>query len=219
MIPDNPEGVVRAAKSLYDRNYAPGNTGNISLRRPEGIIITPTNSCLGRLIPDELSVVGLDGNHRDGPVPSKEFPLHLEFYRARPDCHAIVHLHSVGSVAASCLEYDDPNDIFPVMTAYQELRIGPVALVSYAPPGSTELAASVRAAVAASHSVLLANHGSLVGRPTLDAALDASEQLEQTALLAVMLYDRNVRLLSTTGSSATGRRQGRAARSKKSSSP
>ena len=199
MIPDNPEGAVWAAKSLYDRNYAPGNTGNISLRRPEGIVITPTNSSLGRLEPNNLSVVDLDGTHRDGPAPSKELPLHLEFYRARPDCHAIVHLHSVGSVAASCLEYDDPNDIFPVMTAYQELRIGPVALVRYAPPGSSELASSVREAVATSHSLLLANHGSLVGRPTLDAALDASEQLEQTALLAVMLADRNVRLLPTMG--------------------
>lgn len=198
MIPDDPEGVARAAKSLYDRNYAPGNTGNISLRRPEGIVITPTNSSLGRLEPDQLSVVDLDGTHRGGPVPSKELPLHLEFYRARPDCHAIVHLHSVGSVAASCLVYDEPNDIFPVMTAYQELRIGPVALVRYAPPGSSELASSVREAVATSHSLLLANHGSLVGRPTLDAALDASEQLEQTALLAVMLAGRNVRLLPPT---------------------
>ena len=196
---DDRAGLVTAAKSLHDRGYAPGNTGNLSLRTDEGYIITPTNSCLGRLSPDDLSVIASDGSLLGGLKPSKELPLHLEMYAAHADARAIVHLHSLGAVAASCLSSMAPTSVFSNMTAYQLLRVRNVVLATYAEPGSAELTRNVREAAQQSASLLLANHGSLVARESLDAAVDAIEQFEQTALLAVMLDGRDLRLLPTDG--------------------
>lgn len=194
---DDRNGLVTAAKSLYARGYAPGNTGNLSLRTSKGFIITPTNSCLGRLTKDDLSLISPDGDWLKGLKPSKELPLHLEMYAAHSEAQAIVHLHSLGAVAVSCLASISPESVFLNMTAYQQLRVRKVVLAGYAEPGSDELAMALREATRQSDSVLLSNHGSIVARESLDAAVDAIEQLEQTALLAVMLHGRNLRLLPT----------------------
>lgn len=199
-LTDDRAGLVTGGKSLHDRGFAPGNTGNLSLRTDEGYIITPTNSCLGRLSTDDLSVIAPDGSHLGGLKPSKELSLHLEMYAAHPDARAIVHLHSLGAVAASCLSSIDPTSVFSNMTAYQHLRVRRVVLAAYAEPGSAELTRNVREATRLSDSVLLANHGSLVARESLDAAVDAIEQFEQTALLAVMLDGRDLSLLPTDDS-------------------
>jgi ribulose-5-phosphate 4-epimerase/fuculose-1-phosphate aldolase len=37
--------------SLFARGYSVGTAGNISVRLPDGFLMTPTNSCLGRLEP------------------------------------------------------------------------------------------------------------------------------------------------------------------------
>jgi len=49
------------AKSLFDRGYTCGGSGNISVRLDDGILITPTNSCLGRLDPERISKIDWDG--------------------------------------------------------------------------------------------------------------------------------------------------------------
>lgn len=51
------EQIVRHGQSLYQRGYGVGSSGNISVRLTNGILITPTNSCLGRLDPDRISSI------------------------------------------------------------------------------------------------------------------------------------------------------------------
>jgi ribulose-5-phosphate 4-epimerase/fuculose-1-phosphate aldolase len=53
------EGGLRQAicdwgQALFARGLVFGSSGNISVRLPDGFLITPTNSCLGRLSPDSL---------------------------------------------------------------------------------------------------------------------------------------------------------------------
>ena len=53
--------VCRIGKSLFERGYVHGSTGNISVRVPTeqggGFLITPTDACLGFLAPDALAWV------------------------------------------------------------------------------------------------------------------------------------------------------------------
>ncbi len=189
-ISDDAVGIVTAAISLHERGYAPGNSGNLSIRLGEHIIVTPTGSSLGRLDADSLSVVSLGGEHLSGPRPSKETGLHLAMYRSDPASRAVAHLHSLGATAASCLSVENPRSIFAQMTAYQRLRLGDVALAGFAMPGTPELVLEVEKVAAFSRTMLLANHGSLVARATLDDAVDSIEQLEQTAMLALLLHGR-----------------------------
>ncbi|MBM3522115.1 MAG: aldolase, partial [Alphaproteobacteria bacterium] len=112
------EWMCRHGQSLYMRGLAHGSSGNISVRLDDGILITPTNSCLGRLDPARISKVAADGRVLAGDPPSKEAFLHLAIYEERVSAKAIVHLHSTHCVAVSCLCHDDGDDVLPPITAY-----------------------------------------------------------------------------------------------------
>lgn len=177
--------LVELGRALYERGITPGRTGNLSQVVGEQILMTPTNSCLGRLDPAQLSVLGRDGTHRDGPPPSKEVVLHLALYETQPDARAVAHVHSTHAVAFSCLDDLDPTDVLPPLTAYYVMRVGRLPLVGYLRPGDPGLGAAVVAA--RSPCVLLAHHGSVAAAPTLEAAVDAVEEIEDTARIALLL--------------------------------
>jgi ribulose-5-phosphate 4-epimerase/fuculose-1-phosphate aldolase len=186
------EALLRAAivdrgRSLFDRGLAPGSSGNISVRVDDGWLLTPTDSCLGRLDPARLSKLDWDGRLVGGDPPSKEAFLHRAMYEARPGAGAIVHLHSTCSAAVSCMDGLEPADCLPPLTAYYVMKVGRLPLVPYHRPGDPALGAAIRALAAAHSAVLLANHGPVVSGVTLDAAVYAAEELEETARLFLLL--------------------------------
>jgi ribulose-5-phosphate 4-epimerase/fuculose-1-phosphate aldolase len=182
--------LVRLGAALYDRGLTPGRTGNLSVRSDDRIMITPTNACLGRLDPERLAVTSLDGAHLGGDRPSKELVLHRALYRSHPGCTAVAHLHSTSAVAVSCLPGLPSDDALPPITPYFVMRVGRLSLVDYAAPGSDELEERVSQAAERSHAILLRNHGSLAAAPSLDGAVDAVEEIEETARLYLLLEGR-----------------------------
>ncbi|MBS1883451.1 MAG: aldolase [Actinobacteria bacterium] len=188
--------LVELGAALYDRGLTPGRTGNLSVRVGEEIMITPTNVCLGRLDPDRLSVVSTGGTQIAGDRPSKELVLHQALYRHHPDCTAVAHLHSTYAVAVSCLAGLDPDEPLPTITPYFAMRVGRLPLVEYAAPGSERLEGEVARASELSRCLLLRNHGSLAAAPTLEGAVDAVEEIEETARLFLLLGERSARYLS-----------------------
>jgi ribulose-5-phosphate 4-epimerase/fuculose-1-phosphate aldolase len=189
------EDIAAFGALLTGLGLAHGATGNISVRVDDGLLVTPTNSRLGRLDPARLARLDRDGRHTGGDPPSKEAFLHQCVYEIRPDAKAIVHLHSTHSVAISCLAGLNENDVLPPLTAYYVMRVGKLPLVPYFPPGDTRLAAAVRQVAANHAAVLLANHGPVVAGKSLDAAVGAIEELEATAKLHLLLQSHRVRPL------------------------
>lgn len=191
------DAMAELGKSLYERGLAHGSAGNISVKLADGYLLTPTNSCLGRLDPARLS--RLDGNGKlvSGDAPSKEAFLHLSMYQERANSAAVVHLHSLHAVAVSCLGGIDPQNVFPPITAYAIMQVGQLALVPYYPPGDAALADAVRKVAGKHHAVLLANHGPVVAGSSLTAAVYAIEELEQTARLMLLLRGQPTRLLTS----------------------
>lgn len=182
------EMLVDRGRSLYERGYAHGSTGNLSVRLPGGdVLITPTGSCLGRLDPRAISKIDASGRHVDGDLPSKEAFLHLAMYDERPQAGAIVHLHCTCAVAVSCMVHADVRNVLPPLTAYYMMRVGTLPLVPYFRPGDRALADAVRTQARRHSAVLLANHGPVVAANSLDAAMDAAEELEATAKLVLLL--------------------------------
>lgn len=190
------EQIAAIGKSLYDRGLAHGSAGNISVKLADGWLMTPTNSCLGRLDPARISRLDAQGGLVSGDKPSKETFLHIAMYRERPQSGAVVHLHSAHAVAVSCLADIDPQNVFPAVTAYAIMQVGRLALVPYHPPGDETLAAAVGRLAGRHHAVLLANHGPVVAGSTLDAAVNAIEELEQTAKVLLLLRGQAMRLLT-----------------------
>ena len=179
--------LVSRGRSLYDRGYAHGSSGNLSVRLDDAILITPTGSSLGRLEAARISRVDLHGKHVAGDPPSKESFLHLAMYAERPSAKAIVHLHCTCAVAISCMVHDNPRDVLPPLTAYYVMRVGKLPLVPYFRPGDRARAEAVRAEAKKHSAVLLANHGPVVAGKSLDDAVDNAEELEATAKLALLL--------------------------------
>ena len=190
------EQIAVFGESLFARGYGCGSSGNISARLDDGFLVTPTNSCLGRLDPARIARVDGQGRHVDGDKPSKEAFLHLAMYEERPDDRAVVHLHATHSVAVSCLDGLDPDDVLPPITAYYVMRVGKLPLVPYYRPGDKALAEAVRAYAKTHHAVLLANHGPVVAARALDAAVYSAEELEETAKLYLMLKSERLRCLT-----------------------
>ena len=190
------DDIARLAKSLFDRGLTFGSSGNISVRLEDGWLMTPTGSSMGDLDPAKISKLDLKGTHISGDKPTKEAFLHTAMYQQRPNAGAIVHLHSTHSVAVSCLQNVNPNDVLPPLTAYYVMRIGVLPLIPYFPPGDINLARAVSEMASDHHAVLLANHGPVVAGKSLTDAVYATEELEETARLFLALKDMQTRPLT-----------------------
>jgi ribulose-5-phosphate 4-epimerase/fuculose-1-phosphate aldolase len=190
------DDIARLAKSMFDRGLTFGSSGNISVRTEDGWLMTPTGSTMGNLDPAKISKLDAAGNHLSGDRPTKETFLHIAMYEERPKTGAVVHLHSTHSVAVSCLADIDPRNVLPPITAYYVMKIGKLPLVPYFPPGDLDLAKAVREMASDHHAVLLANHGPVVAGTSLEDAVYATEELEETAKLYLMLKDRKTRFLT-----------------------
>ena len=190
------DSICRLAKSLFDRGLTIGSSGNISVRLDDGWLMTPTGSSMGNLDPNEISKLDLSGNLISGNNPTKESFLHIAMYDERPDSRAVVHLHSTHSVAVSCLADIDRKNVLPPITAYYVMKIGTLPLVPYFPPGDINLAKAVKEMASDHHAVLLANHGPIVAGKTLEDAVYAIEELEETARLFLLLRGMKTQYLN-----------------------
>ena len=190
------EEICAIGQSIFARGLTAGSSGNISVKTEEGWLMTPTGSSLGRLDPARLSKLGPDGRLVSGDPPTKESFLHRVMYEQRAATGAVVHLHSTHSVAVSCLAEIDPADVLPPITAYYVMRVGRLPLVPYFRPGDLALAEAVRGFAGKHHAVLLANHGPVVAGSNLDDAVNAIEELEETAKLYLLLRGAETRYLT-----------------------
>ncbi len=190
------EQLCRMAASLFDRGLGFGSSGNISVRLDGGWLVTPTGKALNQLDPARLARLSTEGRHIEGDAPSKEAALHLAVYSERRSACAIVHLHSTHSVAVSCLSDVDPNNVLSPITAYYVMRVGRLPLIPYHPPGDDQLVSEVRRVAGKHAAVLLANHGPIVAGRSLDSAVYAVEEIEETAKLYLLLRREKVRYLT-----------------------
>ena len=191
------DNICRFGRSLFERGLTPGSSGNISLRLDDGgWLVTPTNASLGFLDPARISRLDAAGQLLSGDAPTKEIPLHSALYDTRAGARAIVHLHSTHAVALTMLPEIDPKAALPPMTPYYLMRAGQTALVPYYRPGDPAVADAIKGLAGRYSSVLLANHGPVVAGETLEAAVFATEELEETAKLYLLLRGLNPRYLS-----------------------
>src|ERR1700710_435893 len=185
------------AASLFMRGFSVGSAGNISVRLPDGYLMTPTNSSLGRLDPDRLSKLDNAFQHIGGDKPSKEIFMVGAFYRARDYGGALLHRPSTQAPAVSSLPDVDQSNPIPPLTPYFVMRVGRrMPIVPYYRPGDPTMEPAIHAAAKDARAVLLANHGPVVSAKTLADAVYAAEELEEAAKLFLMLRGQMPRLLT-----------------------
>ncbi|SPU71633.1 aldolase [Brucella suis] len=190
------ELIVELGASLFARGYCVGSAGNISVRLADGYLMTPTNSCLGRLRADRLSKLDKGWNHIGGDRPSKEVFMHRAVLGARPqpggcspsfdlrDCHQLPQ---------------QPGRHYAItpLTPYFVMRIGKhLPTIPYYRPGDPAMEREIHDAAQNASAMLLANHGPVVSGNSLVDAVYAAEELEESARLSIMLQGLPARKLT-----------------------
>lgn len=188
------EEVCWVGHSLFARGYVHATAGNISVRLDDdSVLITPTDACLGRLVPEQLVRVQADGQTAPGARPSKTITLHRRIYAAEPEARCVIHTHSTHLVALTLKGVWSEADILPPITPYYVMKVGHVPLIAYGRPGAAEVAERVEQAVVAARrsgtplrAVMLDRLGPNVWHDTPAAAMAVLEELEETARLWLM---------------------------------
>jgi L-fuculose-phosphate aldolase len=90
-------------RDLFARGLVSSNSGNMSLRMRDRIIITRRGSMLNCLQEHDLIETGVSRNSRSTPLASVELPVHRAIYQ-QTSALAIVHAHPPHAVALSLAE-------------------------------------------------------------------------------------------------------------------
>ncbi|MFE3292897.1 class II aldolase/adducin family protein [Rhodococcus sp. NPDC059234] len=168
--------VAAAARELSSDGLVLGSAGNISIRLDEGIAVTATGARFETLVPEQVTLVDLDGRIVAGElVPTSELDLHLGIYR-RYGAGAVVHTHAPTCVAVTCVTDELPCVHYQMLTFGGAVKVAP-----FAPFGSAELADHVAEALVGKTAALMANHGTVTYGADLAAAMDATRLLEWAA--------------------------------------
>lgn len=173
------QSVIIAGQRLEAHGLIAGTDGNISVRLgPNRILATPNGLAKGRLAPDDLVVVDLEGQKTDGKRnPTSEIAMHLTVYRRRPDVNACVHAHPPFATAFAVTGLPLPSDILPEVVLF----VGPIPLTIYAPPGTEAVSQSLLPHIDSHNAFLLRNHGLLTVGRSLDEAYNRHETVEHYA--------------------------------------
>jgi L-fuculose-phosphate aldolase len=153
--------------------------GNLSARLPgeRAFVVTAAGTWLDRLTPADFTVVGLDGGVLSGAErPSSEWKLHQRTYLARPDVHAVVHLHPQHAVLVDALGHR----IRP-LTLDHAVQVRSVGTVPFLPNGSDELADAAAEQARAHDCIVLSHHGCSALGPDVGAAFRRALNLEEAA--------------------------------------
>lgn len=172
------EDLVATARRMSELGLTPGMSGNVSVRSPVGMLVTPSGMPYAGLVADDAVDLRMDGTARPGQkAPSTEWRLHRDILAARKDVGAIVHTHSLYSTTLATLRRPIPALHYMVVLAGSD----EIPCAEYATFGSPDLAVAAVRALGTGNACLLANHGMVALGETLDAALRLAAEVETLA--------------------------------------
>lgn len=180
--------IVETGRIAYQRGLLMANDGNISTRLPgDLILITPSGCCKGRLTPDDLLVVNLDGEVVKAAAnphlkPTSEQAMHLAVYQQREDIRAAIHAHPPYSIALNAAGQTLRSDILQEVA----LLLKEVPTTDFALTCTTENALAIQPFIQKHDAIIIRQHGSLTVGRDLEEALINLERLESAAKIQAL---------------------------------
>lgn len=174
--------IISICKRLYDRNMLAGADGNVSYRvSDQKIFITPSGLPKAFLRPEDMAIIDMEDNIIQGR-PSSERKMHLEVYRNCPQAKSVIHAHPPTAVAWSVAQ-PDLNELPNESLAELILNVGKIPIISFAMPGTDEMAKKLQSYVQENRVMILSRHGALSWGEDLIEAINGMERIEHTALI------------------------------------
>ncbi len=115
--------IIEAGRFLDAKGWVPATSGNISIRlEDDRIAITASGRHKGRLKPEDIILVDMEGKPLEDKKPSAETLLHTMIYRTFPEVRAVVHTHSpnatlISRIAKGGVELED----YELLKAFPEI--------------------------------------------------------------------------------------------------
>lgn len=107
---------ARDGRTFWERGWAPGTGGNLSVRHPDidaRQLITASGTDLGQVTSDDFVAADLEGTASKSEVePSAEAPVHGTIYRAVPEAGAVYHVHHMEAVLCSQADCGEGATVF-----------------------------------------------------------------------------------------------------------
>jgi L-fuculose-phosphate aldolase len=175
--------IIMIMERIYGYGMTTTSGGNLSILDDNGDIwITPGGIDKGSLTRKDIIRVKPDGTIIGGHKPSSEFPFHQLVYKKRPDLKAVLHAHPPALVAFSIVRKIPNTFLIPNVQA----ACGKVGMAEYGLPGSTELGEKIAEVFETGiNTVILENHGIVVGGNNLFEAFMSFETLDFSARLEI----------------------------------
>lgn len=170
------DDIMQTMDRIYRYRMTTTSGGNLSIRDQAGDVwISPARVDKGNLTRSDIVRVKANGDREGVHPPSSELPFHQAIYQARPDIRAIVHAHPAALVAFSICRQVPNTRLFHQAHAV----CGQTGFARYACPGSQQLGMHIAEMFARGcDSVILENHGVVVGGESLTQAFERFEAFE-----------------------------------------
>ncbi|WP_341278998.1 class II aldolase/adducin family protein [Paenibacillus sp. FSL H8-0537] len=175
--------LVMMMERIYGYGMTTTSGGNLSILDDNGDLwITPAGIDKGELTRQDIVCVKADGTIAGNHRPSSEYPFHQMIYRRRPDIRAVVHAHPPALVAFSMVRKVPNVRLLP----NDYLICGEVGMAKYGLPGSAELGENIADVFSEGlNTIMLENHGVVVGGRDLFEAFQRFETLEYCARMEI----------------------------------
>src|SRR5215475_13862445 len=182
--PDLRQEMVKACRILYSAKVAgDGLGGHLSVKLDdERILIKPRPVSWRALNPEDLIVIDFNGKRIDGPANElnavRDWPIHAQTYRARPDVACVLHVHAAASTLMAALGIVvEPldQDCASFTDRLPVLDNGAVSI------STLERGAEVAHALGKMKALLLKNHGCVVAGPGIPDVCVTAFRLEKVA--------------------------------------
>jgi L-fuculose-phosphate aldolase len=166
--------VIRVCRQMNEMGINQGTSGNVSARTEEGFVITASGIPYDVMDIEHIVEMDLDGGYYGKYLPSTEWRMHMDIFKARPEAGAIVHTHSIYATALATLRKDIPAFHYMIgVTGGPSLRVS-----DYSEFGTQALSDTMLKALEDRTACLLANHGQIAFGPSLDKALWLAGEIE-----------------------------------------
>jgi len=172
----------RVGSGLFAQGFVSSQSGNLSIRRDDHLLITQRQCALGSIGEADLVEVGVAKNTRATPLASSELTVHRCIYRKTPAL-AVVHAHPPYAVALSFME----RHVVPCDMEGRSIAARVAVLGKGMTAGPGELGEEIAAALRRCKVVLVEGHGTFAIGQLLEEAYYYTTAFEQSCRILYLL--------------------------------
>jgi len=195
MYENEKTNILSTAFKLLELDLIKLAAGNISVRKDNHIIVTPSGKDYKELDIDDMVVMDLNGEKVEGTnMQSLDTVGLLYIYNNLPEVNAIIHTHQPYATAISLIQDELPGILTSLVNAVGASK---VFVTPFAPPAKIETGISAVDYLKNGRAVILRQHGVITVGKNLTEALYAAVYLEEAAKSYLAVYPApNIRVLT-----------------------